>query len=243
MQKLAARLVRRRLLVALDYDGTLAPQPRRGNDPRLPEREKRLLARLARHVHCVVISGRAFIDLKRRLSGLELDAVVGNHGCDDGQVRWRLMRQVAGWKAALLPVVRAQPGVRLEDKRYSLSVLLSTARHPARARRAVEQAAAQLDGATIFGGRQVVNVVSARAPHKGDAVSRLRWRTKATAALYVGDDVGDEDVFRLGKQGWLTGVKVGRGGRSAAKYRVRSQRQVVTLLKALVEAVEAKAKR
>ena len=46
-------------------------------------------------------------------------------------------------------------------------------------------------------GKLVVNVVPARALNKGDALIGLRTNERADTALYVGDDITDEDVFEL----------------------------------------------
>lgn len=241
MRQLAERLARRRLLVVLDFDGTLAPQPNGTQDTKVPDRERALLSALTRHVPCAVVSGRSHADLERRLRGMGVGTWVGNHGCDDGKVRWRLARQVAAWKAQLLPAVRAHAGVKLEDKRYSLSVLYGQAKAPRSAKAAIARAAKGLAGATLIDGRQVLNVVAAGSPNKGDAVMRLRWRTKSTAVLFVGDDRSDETVFSLGGDGWLTGVKVGRGGKTSANHRIVGRRQVATLLKAVLDAVSERA--
>jgi trehalose 6-phosphate phosphatase len=83
------------------------------------------------------------------------------------------------------------------------------------------------------GGKQVVNIVPARAPHKGAALERERARRRCTTAIYVGDDETDEDVFTLGRPEALLTIRVGRRRSSAAAYYLRSQREIDALLRAL----------
>jgi trehalose 6-phosphate phosphatase len=65
------------------------------------------------------------------------------------------------------------------------------------------------------------------------ALEAERQRLRCDAALYVGDDETDEDVFALRDRGWL-GIRVGRKAGSRARYYVRDQAQVDALLEALI---------
>ena len=64
------RLVRGRVLLAFDFDGTLAPIVADPPAARLRPRTRRLLAEVARKYPCVVISGRSRADVARRLTGI-----------------------------------------------------------------------------------------------------------------------------------------------------------------------------
>jgi trehalose 6-phosphate phosphatase len=83
-------------------------------------------------------------------------------------------------------------------------------------------------------GKCVINLIPASAPSKGEALLALRRRARADIALYVGDDVTDEDVFRLDQPGRLLSVRVGRSGSSAAPWFVPNQAAVDALLARLV---------
>jgi trehalose 6-phosphate phosphatase len=87
----------------------------------------------------------------------------------------------------------------------------------------------------VVAGKLVVNVVPERAPHKGDALLALREKERPTA-IYVGDDVTDEDVFVLDEPGALVSARIGRSVRSAAPYYLRDQREMDTLLEVLARA-------
>jgi trehalose 6-phosphate phosphatase len=227
------RLARRRLLVALDFDGTLAPIVARPLRAALAPRTRRLLRRLAASYPCVVISGRSRRDLLRRVRGLGLAGTVGNHGGEPSPRAAALRARVGRWRRALERELAGAPGVAIEDKGLSLSVHYRGAPRPGAARAAIRAAAAGLAGARVVGGKRVVNVVPAEAPHKGAALEAARRRLGCEATLYVGDDETDEDAFAL-RGASRIGVRVGRAPASRARYFLRSQASVDALLERLV---------
>lgn len=74
-------------------------------------------------------------------------------------------------------------------------------------------------------------MLPASFPTKGDAVRRLLSRLRLDVALFLGDDRTDEDVFRIGEPE-VVGVRVGVG-RTAARWRIRSQEEVDEVLERL----------
>jgi trehalose 6-phosphate phosphatase len=89
-------------------------------------------------------------------------------------------------------------------------------------------------GYFVLPGKQVVNVLPAHAPNKGDALLELRKADRADTALYIGDDTTDEDVFKLDQPGRLVTVRVAESLASAATYCLRSQRDIDRLLAKLI---------
>jgi trehalose 6-phosphate phosphatase len=83
-------------------------------------------------------------------------------------------------------------------------------------------------------GKLVVNILPEGAPHKGIALQELRTKHSADTAIYVGDDVTDEDVFDLDQPGGLLSVRVGRSMRSAAQFYLRDQEEIDALLALLI---------
>jgi trehalose 6-phosphate phosphatase len=236
-----ARYARRRLLVALDYDGTLAPIVARPERAAMPGRTRTALRLLAARYPCVVISGRSRADLLRRLRGLGLRQVIGNHGGEPSPQRRRLRARVRRWHALLASRLRGIGGVEIEDKGLSIAVHYRHATAPARARAAIREAAKGLARARLVGGKMVVNVVPSEAPHKGIALEAQRLRLGCEAALYVGDDETDEDVFSL-PAGSRLDVRVGRHVASRARYYLRQQAQLDLLLEALARLREPAAR-
>lgn len=230
-----ARLARSRALLAFDFDGTLAPIVRERDGAAMRARTERLLARLCTLYPCAVISGRGRADVAARLGAAPVPHVIGNHGLEPGADPAALARLARRARPLLADALRDWPGVEIEDKRLSLAVHYRGAARKRAARAAVERAVAALPVAMrVVPGRAVVNVVPAGAPDKGDALLALRARLGVEAALYVGDDGTDEDVFRRAAAAPLVAVRVGRGRTSAAAYFVRGQHQVDALLARLV---------
>jgi trehalose 6-phosphate phosphatase len=103
-----------------------------------------------------------------------------------------------------------------------------------RSREAVLRATAGLPRARVFGGKDVVNVVPRRAPHKGTALETERIRLGCARAIYVGDDETDEDVFALRRPERFLTIRVGRIRSSRADFCIRSQEDVDALLQELL---------
>lgn len=222
------------LLLAFDFDGTLAPIVADRDAARMSARTESLLARVTSLYPCAVISGRGRADVDRRLGAARVKYVVGNHGLEPGAQLPALERQVERARADLAEALRGKPGVEIEDKRYSLAVHYRRARLKQQARAAIARAVAGLDvGMRTIAGKLVMNVIPAGAPNKADALMNLRSKERADVALYVGDDATDEDVFELDQPGRLVSVRVGASRSSAARYFLKSQREVDALLSRL----------
>ncbi len=230
---------RSNVLVAFDFDGTLAPVVADPEKANMRTGTARLLRRIARLHPCVVISGRARADVGRRLKDAPVRAVVGNHGAEPWQGSRTLARRVRRWKNLLEQRLAGVRGARIEDKVYSLAVHYRGAPDREKARRAIAAAAAGLAGARLVHGACTVNILGRKAPHKGAALERERRRLGCEFAIYVGDDETDEDVFAGGRHGRLLGIRVGARRDSRAAYFLRSQRDVDSLLAILAAARES----
>lgn len=226
---------RRQLLLAFDFDGTLAPIVARRDDATMRRTTAELFRRVCSLYPTVVISGRGRDDVAARLGTAAVRAVVGNHGLEPGAGLAATERALREARATFGRLAAQIQGLELEDKRYSLAVHFRGVRHQRRARAAIHQAVATLKvPLRVVPGKRVLNLVLASAPNKGDAVVALREKVRAQLALYVGDDVTDEDVFRLDQPGRLLTVRVGPSRTSAASYFVNDQREVDQLLAHLV---------
>jgi trehalose 6-phosphate phosphatase len=87
----------------------------------------------------------------------------------------------------------------------------------------------------LIPGKLVANVVPAGARHKGTSLLELRERELADIAVYVGDDVTDEDAFALHRPGQVLAMRVGRAAASAAPFYLRDQREIDRLLAHVVK--------
>jgi trehalose 6-phosphate phosphatase len=229
------------LLVALDFDGVLAPLVHDPSTSRpLPGSAAavRALADLP-STTVVMLSGRALADL-RAVSGFDPPVrMVGSHGgeFDDGPLVLTAEQQAVkdDLVAAVGRVVDGKPGVRLEAKPAGIVVHVRGA-DPAVGERvldAVRTGPAQLPGVEATEGKAVLEMAVVQVS-KGSAIDVLRERLGVDAVLFAGDDVTDETAFaRLGPGD--VGIKVGDGD-TAAGFRVATPEDVTEVLEELLAA-------
>lgn len=230
-----AQLAWAKVLVAFDFDGTLAPIVADRDMAEMRERTRELFERVCGLYPSAVISGRGKEDVAARLGTAPVAYVVGNHGLEPGAGLDDFAEEIGRARIALEQALKFVPGVDLEDKRYSLAVHYRRSRNKGLVRADILAAIAALPIPTrVVAGKLVVNVLPERAPNKGDALLALRSAANADVALYVGDDVTDEDVFELDQPGRLVSVRVGESRSSAAAYFLRDQREIDRLLERLV---------
>ena len=222
------------VLLAFDYDGVLAPVVRDPGGAGMRRSTRDLLVRLARHYPVAAVSGRSWTHTRRLTEGVA-PYVVGNHGFEllhARRVPLQVQRQVRGWRRQLEAALAGVPGIYFEDKRSTLAVHYGLARAWRRSEQAVYAAVNQLSGTRLVAGKKVLNILPRRFPNKGDALRALLARLELDAALYLGDDVTDEDAFGVGEP-LVLGVHVGPE-RSLAPWRLESQARIDELLARLL---------
>ena len=195
------------------------------------KRTRDLLRRVASVYPCIVVSGRNRASVLKKMSGVRVAGVLGNHGAESGKTPGA-RRDVNRWKTALEHELDPLPGTWIEEKGSSLSIHYRQCSQKAEARRRILAAAGKLKNVRVFGGKDVVNVVGRLAPHKGDALAAERDRLQCNWVLYLGDDENDEDAFALG--GNIVPVRIGRKQRTHARYYLRTQTEIDDLLQLLV---------
>ena len=227
------------LLIACDYDGTVAPivaDPMKA----LPLRETsvalRSLASLAQ-TEVAVISGRSLRDLAA-LSRLPAEIhLVGSHGTEfdidfalDLDPTLRELRN--DLTDRLQSVAEAYPGVALEKKPASVAVHYRNVDEDrvGSVVAALEQLTTEHEGLTLRHGKKVCELLVVPTD-KGRALNTVRANVGATAVVFLGDDITDEDAFAT-LAGPDVGVKVGEGA-TAAPFRVDTPDDVAVLLAAL----------
>ncbi len=231
-----------RLVVALDFDGTLAPfadEPSRVGA--LPGSWAAVLTlHRAPDTEVVLVSGRPLDSLAAVSYAPEGMALVGSHG-----VEWRVdghdeaaltddeAERVARVGAALDEVGARYPGVVIEHKPagHGVHTRRVSAEVAARADADASEAAHAADPDVLERGGKDIVEFAVRHVTKGDAIVRLRELHGADAVFFAGDDVTDEDAFRVLGDGDV-GVKVGPG-ETTAGYRVADPAALTDVLKQL----------
>lgn len=250
------RLSRSPLLLMLDIDGTLAPLAQRPEDSFVPEVTRRTIMALRSKpgVHVVFVTGRA-AEAGRKLVGLDGVWVIGNHGIeaispagelvvDPSAMTYR--GDVAAAVEELLAVVGQIPGVRVEDKAWTLSVhhrLADPSVEP-RLRQTMDDVAHK-HGLRAIRGKKIFELRPPIHVHKGTAVLEL-GRTLAgpdlaASLFYAGDDRTDEDAFRALRSSAPHAVTVRVGApaddqtaATAAEFTVPNEEALLAVLEWLV---------
>ena len=237
------------VLVALDFDGALAPlQDDPGASRALPAAVT-ALARLGTvpGVRLALISGRGVADLADKAEVPDGTVLIGSHGGERG--RWEagsLQREdltLTPAAADLLTELRAGlerlvagTTARVEAKPASV-VLHTRGCEPVEAARLTAAALALGDrpGVDAMHGKDVVELAVLTVT-KGDALAELRRDLGARALFYAGDDVTDERAFRSLHPDDVT-VRVG-AGETAARFRVDDPDGLAVVLLALAAELE-----
>jgi trehalose 6-phosphate phosphatase len=241
-------------LVALDFDGTLAPIVADPSQSRpAPGTAEALVGLAARGATIALITGRdarTVLDLSglARVPGLIVEGVYGAE-------RWRAgtlstpdtpsrIERLRTQLPAVLQAARANPAVWIEDKRLSLVVHGRKAADPEGALAALQAPVAALArdlGFEVHPGRGVIEL---RLPgfDKGAALGRLVADSGVDQVLFAGDDVGDLPAFERvaefrsrGLNAWSVGVVTAEVPEIAelADVSVPSPAELVALLSAL----------
>lgn len=247
---IAEVLSRPHILLFLDFDGTLASIAPSPEGAVLSQRTRTVLKKLRAKDWCTVaiISGRSLRNLKGkvRVEGL---IYAGNHGAEiEGNgiafcapVPYETQRALADIKTRIEFLPSSLEGVRIEDKRMTLSVHFRAAKEVEKyqAIEAVELAAGPFsDMVGVRRGKEIVEVTPL-SWDKGKALSWLLARMAPPEAgssipVCVGDDTTDEDAFRAAGRHGLT-IVVGKRLDSSARYYLEEPEEVHRFLEMLLE--------
>jgi trehalose 6-phosphate phosphatase len=219
------------VLLAFDYDGTLAPIV--GNPARAHMRAetRRLLGLVASRYPCVVISGRRLDDVTQRLDGIPVWYVFGNYGHEPAMPSHTPPTQIAEWVQRLSSQLPADRGLVIEEKRYSVTIHYRRARDKQRTLAILEQALGDLREARRLRSPQAVTLMPQGGPHKGTALQQARRLFACSTAIYVGDDETDEDAFASDSGDRLLSIRVGGARVTQARYCLPKQADIDRLLR------------
>ncbi len=198
-------IVKPGVLCAFDFDGTLSPIVTKPEQAFLPVDVLQRLLSISHYSLIAIISGRYLEDLRLRLR-FQPHFTLGNHGIE-GLPGWERRSGeyeaiCSAWSRTLAHALqdngRFEPTIWVENKRYSLTVHYRSSAN----RMQIEHALTEL----VFGLQPEPRVIAGKwsfsqLPHtavnKGQALQQLMRISGAPSAFYVGDDMTDEDVFRL----------------------------------------------
>lgn len=238
-----------RWLVALDFDGVLAPIVDHPDDARPPDETVAAIERLAERTPVALVSGRSLDDLRARMPDVPV-TWAGGHGA---QLRYPdgseghlveldglapLLDEV---EASVRELVDDEPGWLVERKQASLAVHHRLA-DPDTVHELLPRVTANLEarrsdgpGFELIHGKAVLELRVAGAD-KGGALSRIVQDHAGLVPLVLGDDVTDEDAFRAAARLGGTSILVAEEPReTSAAHRLRDPAAVTTFLDALAD--------
>lgn len=210
----------RKIIVFLDYDGTLTPIVSIPDEAKLTDETREVVRKISERYSTAIITGRG-IDKIRSFVQLDTVYYAGSHGFDIRAPGNKVVHQVAGEYLPALAAFAAEAGkavagiegALVEDNRFSVSVHYRNVKEEVRPR--VEEAVDKLIALPEFAtrlqkrqGKMVWEIRPALHWHKGQAVLWLlkeAWgvappeEAKGAASVlpvYIGDDWTDEDAFK-----------------------------------------------
>jgi trehalose-phosphatase len=209
---LPERIRGRRIAVFLDYDGVLTPIVSHPDLAVLAPRTRDAVVAVAEVADVAVISGRDLDDVREKVGVAEL-AYAGSHGFDlrlpDGRGEQQATDALPALDAAQVELTSALEliaGVRIERKRFAIAVHDRQVAEDERdrIRMVVGRVAAEHPSLTVTDGKRIHELRPKLDWDKGRAVERLLelWdedhgpQPPERFAVYLGDDVTDEDGFR-----------------------------------------------
>ncbi|OKL53830.1 trehalose-phosphatase [Bowdeniella nasicola] len=244
-----------RLLLALDFDGSLAPIVPVPEDARMLPELIGTIADLSASpsVTLVLVSGRAGDSLAHCAEAPSGTRVVGSHGAQWGTIETEggerhfvssplhlsetESQLLADLTRQLEDIAARHEGVHVEYK--PAASVLHTRRADsdvaAAAEAALDAGPATLPGVNVLRGKAVTEL-SVLHTNKGEALKRLIDELDATYAIYAGDDVTDEFAFAALAAADIPTmtIKVGEGA-SLAPHRVAGPTELAEVLRDLAQ--------
>ena len=249
MDEIDAAITARPVAVFLDYDGTLTPIVSRPEDAVLAPEMRAAVDDLSHACPVAVVSGRGLKDVRERV-GIDGIYYAGSHGFEMagpaerseeyGPAREHLPA-LAEAQEALENLLGNLAGAQVERKKFSIAVHYRNveASRTAAVEDAVDRTLARHAGLRKGHGKKVFELQPAVDWNKGRALvwllEQLHLNRSDVLPLYIGDDLTDEDAFRVLEQDGI-GIVVGAGDRTtAARYRLRDPDEVQRFLRTLAE--------
>jgi len=252
--KLKNRLSHKFILLFLDYDGTLTPIVETPEKAVIPQNTKNLLEELSTspRYRIAIISGRSLSDIKA-LVGLKDIIYAGNHGLEiegpkikfESQVSPRLKSIIRYIYKDMVSRFSKIKGVLIEDKGLTISIhyrLLDE--------KDIQEFLSVFNEITdpyivrskikINTGKKVYEIRPPVMWDKGKVVLWLLARQQFLLGenkilpVYIGDDVTDEDAFKVLKKKGLT-IFVGEQASSEAQYYLKTIEEVTEFLRLIAD--------
>jgi len=234
----------RRVAVFLDYDGTLTPIVSRPEDAKLSPEMRDTLSGLAKKCTVSIISGRGLADARELVQVPDL-YFAGSHGFEiegPGGVHMELeearreLPMLDEAEESLHRELEAIDGAQVERKKYSIAVHFRNVREEQApdVERVVDRTIERFSDLRKGYGKKVFELKIDLDWDKGQAIlwllNKLELDQYGVIPIYIGDDVTDEDAFKVLTKKGITVIVGEESKTTAAKYRLESVEEVQSFL-------------
>ncbi|MFH1821212.1 MAG: trehalose-phosphatase [Methanobacteriota archaeon] len=253
-QEIEARINNKRIAVFLDYDGTLTQIVSRPEEATLPEDMRNTLSNLVKYQTVAIISGRDLKDVKK-LVGIEDIHYAGSHGFDiagpkgtdmEHQEAREFIPALDRAEQMLKKRLNKVKNAMVERKKFSIAIHYRNVndKDVGAVEETVDQVLKSSPKLRKSYGKKVYELQPNIDWNKGKA---LLWLLEAldlnhhyVVPIYVGDDITDEDAFKVLKNRGI-GIVVGKGSRTTeARYRLKDPSQVKKFIQKIISAANKK---
>jgi trehalose 6-phosphate phosphatase len=247
-----AGAAKERVLI-LDYDGTIAPfsahRLRAVPYPGVPELLRQIMARCSTRL--IIASGRAAHELIPLLGMIPPPEIWGTHGAERVYADGRY-EEIEVTQDVLETLLKAETGLEREGLGHLLEVkLAAVAIHwrglkPAEILNVRTKAYRILEPLAVRSGLVLSDFeegveIRLRAANKGTAVHGLLSQLPpGVPVAYLGDDITDEDAFRVLNDRGLTVLVSSKPRFTAAQIAIKPPDELVAFLEAWIKACGAK---
>jgi trehalose 6-phosphate phosphatase len=245
----------RALFLFLDYDGTLVPFKEKPTQVTTLEKTKKVLRQLQKNpaVTISIVTGRTLNDIKKRVD-LRGVSYIALHGlqmqlADGSRFNWKLAEHarspLKAIQRSMNRELKGEKGAFLEDKNFTIVLhyrLLPQKRIPIVKEKFITMVH-KYDPEKILEVISGAKIVEARPKgwNKGKAIERFLTNStekSSTLIMYIGDDITDEDAFRvIGKRGITIHVRNQSRRKTVAQYWVNNPDEVYRFLQSLARLV------
>jgi trehalose 6-phosphate phosphatase len=235
---------RQRIVLFLDYDGTLSPIVSRPELAVISQEMREVVKRLSEKHTVAIVSGRMREDVEK-LVGVEGICYAGSHGFDiimPGHQPMihpeaeKIIPVIAEVTRRLCQEIGSIKGILIEEKKFSAAVHYRLVKKDKvlKIKKAVNKIMKAYQGLRLMSGKKVFEILPDIDWDKGRAVrciiEALKISWKDSCVIYIGDDVTDEDAFRAVRVRG-TGILVSEKPKaSAAGFQLFSTDEVKELL-------------
>lgn len=243
------KLKNKKIILCLDFDGTLTPIVTRPYLAALTKSMHSLLAELSKYFPLLIISGRELLDIVNKVNIPHI-YYAGNHGLEMKLADFfpehitkglDYLEEINKAYLELVDLLSPIKNCLVENKKYSLSVhyRLVKSEQTLLIKSKLDEVINKHPHLSKHHGKKVFEVRPKMAWHKGKVISHILKMlspsdTENFLPIYLGDDLTDEDAFAEIKKSGIGILVTNTPRKSKALYYLRDTKEVYDFLNKLI---------